>query len=150
LTTSEPVGRTIYEREFKTNLSFKVRKADTCHKCDTFKMRIEMEHNDETKLNLINERDKHVKNADDAYSSKRLDKEKSKLDSTIICIAFDLQQCLPTPFLETSVVFYKRLYWTYNLTTHNLASGQAACYFWHEEVARRGGNEIASCFQGPY
>jgi len=146
LTTSEPVGRTIYEREFKTtNLSFKVRKADTCHKCDTFKMRIDMENNDETKLNLINERDKHVKNADDAYSFKRLDKEKSKLDSTNICIAFDLQQCLPTPFLETSVAFYKRLYWTYNLTTHNLASGQASCYLWHEEVARRGGNEIASC-----
>ena len=31
LTTSEPVGRTIYEREFKTtNLSLKVRKANTC------------------------------------------------------------------------------------------------------------------------
>jgi len=82
---------------------------------------------------------------DDAYSFKRLDKEKSKLDSTNICIAFDLQQCLPTPFLETSVAFYKRLYWTFNLTTHNLASEQAFCYLWHEEVARRGGSEIASC-----
>ncbi|KAF0715101.1 Uncharacterized protein FWK35_00035456, partial [Aphis craccivora] len=137
LTTSEPVGRTIYEREFKTtNLSFKVRKADTCHKCDAFKMRIEMEHNDETKLNLINECDKHVKNADDAYSFKRLDKEKSKLDSTNICSAFDLQQCLPTPFLETSVAFYKRLYWTYNLTTHDLASGQASCYLWHDKIVK--------------
>ena len=122
LTTSEPVGRTIYERDFKTtNLSFKVRKADTCHK--SFKMRIEMEQNAEIKINLINERDKHVKNADDAYNFKCLDKEKSKLDSTNICIAFDLQQCLPTPLLETSVAFYKRLYWTYNLTTHNIASG---------------------------
>ena len=146
LTTSEQVGRTIYERDFKTtNLSFKVRRADICHKCDSFKMRIEMEQNAEIKINLINERDKHVKNADDAYSFKRLVKEKSKLYSTNICITFDLQQCLPTPFLETSVAFYKRLYWTYNLTTHNLASGQASCYSWHEEVARRGGNEIASC-----
>lgn len=41
LTTSEPVGRTTYEKQFKTtNLHFKVPKADTCHKCDTFKMRI--------------------------------------------------------------------------------------------------------------
>lgn len=39
LTTSEPVGRTTYEKQFKTtNLRFKVPKADTCHKCDTFKM----------------------------------------------------------------------------------------------------------------
>jgi len=111
------------EQYMKENLRKQI-----CHKCDTFKMRNDMKHNDETKLNLINERDKHVKNADDAYSFKRLDKEKLKLDSTNICIAFDLQQCLPTPFLETPVAFYKRLYWTYNLTTHNLALGQASCY----------------------
>jgi len=35
-------------------------KADTCHKCDTSKMRIEMEHNQKTKINLITEHDKHV------------------------------------------------------------------------------------------
>lgn len=146
LITTEPVGRTTYEKEFKTtNLRFKVPKADTCHKCDTFKMRINMENNQETKMFLITEHDKHVQNADNAYSSKRQDKEISKLDPTSVCIAFDLQQCLPTPFLETSVAFYKRLYWTYNLTTHDLASGQASCYLWHEAIAHRGGNEIASC-----
>jgi len=57
LTTSEPVGRTTYEKQFKTiNLRFKVPKADTSHKCDTFKMRIEMENNEETNTNLITER----------------------------------------------------------------------------------------------
>lgn len=104
-----------------------------------------MENNEETKTNLITERDKHVQNADNAYSSKRHDKKVSKLDPTRVCIAFDLQQCLPTPFLETSVAFYKRLYWTYSLTTHDLNSGQASCYLWHEAIAHRGGNEIASC-----
>lgn len=144
--THEPVCRTIYEREFKkTKLKFKLRKADTCHKCDVFKMKIEMETNDEKKEKLIEDRDYHVKSADDAYNTKRVDKEKSKLDPSIICQTFDLQQCLPTPFLETSVAFYKRLYWTYNLSTHNLATGQASCYLWHEAIARRGANEIASC-----
>lgn len=143
--THEPVCRSIYEREFKkTKISFKIRKADTCHKCDVFKMKIEMESNDENKNKLTEERDQHVKNADIAYNTKRIDKNKTKLDPSTICLTFDLQQCLPTPFLETSVAFYKRLYWTYNLSTHNLANSQASCYLWHESIARRGANEIAS------
>lgn len=50
---NEPVSRTIYEREFKkTKLKFKLRKADTCHKCDVYKMKIEMENNDANKINI--------------------------------------------------------------------------------------------------
>jgi len=51
-------------------------------------MRIEMENNEETKTNLITERDEHVQNADNAYSSKRHDEEVSKLDPTRVCIDF--------------------------------------------------------------
>lgn len=50
--TEKPVSKSIYEREFKkTKLKFKLRKADTCHKCDVFKIKIEMETNDEEKKN---------------------------------------------------------------------------------------------------
>jgi len=60
-------------------------------------MKIKMENNDVNKNKLIEDRDQHVKSADDAYNSKRVDKEKSKLDPSIICLTFDLQQCLANP-----------------------------------------------------
>lgn len=88
------------------------------------------------KRNVQQEHDKEAENDD---------KQRANDDESMICHTFDLQQCLPTPFLETSVSFYKRKYWTYNLTIHNCGSGFASCYLWHEYLAMRGANEIASC-----
>lgn len=38
-----------------------------------------------------------------------------------------------------------RLYWTYNLTVTDLGSKMSTCYEWHECIAKREANEIASC-----
>lgn len=100
---------------------------------------------DEEKSVTLQKQETHHEAADLAYAEKTKDKERALSDNSITCFAFDLQQCLPTPHLQTSVSFYKRLYWTFNLSFHDLATNEATCYLWHETIANRGANEIASC-----
>lgn len=139
------VSQTIYARNFhKLGLAFKKPQKDTCYKCDTLKMKI-MYANEDEKANLILEQNNHHILAKEAYESKANDKKIAKEDRSVAVFAFDLQQCLPTPYLKTTISFYKRQLWTYNLTVHNLATNEATCYLWDESVSGRGANQVASC-----
>ncbi|CAI6375742.1 unnamed protein product [Macrosiphum euphorbiae] len=96
------------------------------------------------KRNELNiEKKNHQDDAEEAYSSKRIDSSTSTNNKCVLSI--DLQQCLPTPLLESSVAFYKRQLWTYNLTVHNINTSTASCFIWSEPIAKRGGNDIGSC-----
>lgn len=139
------VSRRIYEGEFhKLKLSFKQPKVDTCHKCDVFHMKLTVAEASE-KESIQREVDSHHVEADDAYKKKDADKIYAKENKDTKCYTFDLQQCLPTPFVNSSVSFYKRQLWTYNLTLHDLGNGAVTCFMWHEGEGGRGGNQIATC-----
>jgi hypothetical protein len=127
------------------HLKFKVPKLDTCTKCDTLNTQIKYSLNDLEKHELIKTLQTHQELADFAYLSKAEDKENCKMDSTHKIYTFDLQQCLSTPCLNTSMSFYKRQLWTFNLTIHDCVTGQPYCFMWHENVAGRGANQVASC-----
>lgn len=140
-----PVCMTIYAQYFKNSgLKVKNPKKDTCAKCDKYKIQLTDNNNSSEQRNkLIEEKIKHQDEAEFAYQSKRNDISDMSTDKCVI--SFDLQQCLPTPSLENSVVFYKRQLWTYNLIVHNCTTSQAYCYIWYETIAKRGANEIGSC-----
>lgn len=140
------VSRKLYEKEFhKLNLAFKKPKVDTCHKCDVIQMKLAVCENEEERKEIEKEKNTHHLDADKAYKQKDSDKELAKADPTTKVFTFDLQQCLPTPFVNSSVSFYKRQLWTYNLTIHDLGTGEVTCYMWHEAEGGRGANQIATC-----
>lgn len=57
----------------------------------------------------------HLRKAETARNSLRQDTEKSKKDSTYYVMTFDLEKALPFPILTTSVAYYKRNMYVYNL-----------------------------------
>lgn len=138
-----PVSRRLFETLFhEMNLAIKKPKIDTCATCDRLVLQIKT--GNET-ANLQKQLDEHHKLAEIAYDAKKTDKLLSQSDKARKTITFDMQQCLPTPFVQSSVAFYKRQLWTYNLTVHDCDTGQAYCYLWHEGIAGRGANEVGSC-----
>ncbi|XP_050499721.1 uncharacterized protein LOC126880090 [Diabrotica virgifera virgifera] len=142
-TCLEPVSLKLYSNCFHDlKLSFKKPSKDTCHTCDIITMQMKLaEENGDLKIQLA----EHHLQAEKAYSAKRASKVRAQEDSSFQAYAFDLQQCLPTPLLQTSIAFYKRQLWTFNLTVHNLATDEATCYMWDETIGARGANQIASC-----
>lgn len=144
--TVKPVSRRIYESAFHSaKIKIKNPKKDSCAKCDKLTMQIKNTSDLDAKQALENDLNNHQKDAEDAFESKRIDIKKTVDEKSKSVLAFDLQQCLPTPDIQTSIVFYKRQLWTFNLTVHRCEDKQAFCYMWDETTAARGANQIASC-----
>jgi len=136
------VNRKFYETQFHDlNLAIKVPNKDTCMTCD----RLITLNSNQDKPELSVALKVHQEQADLAYSMKKENKLISKENPQHQTFTLDLQQCLPTTVITSSLAFYKRQLWTYNLTIHNCDSNQAFCYLWNETLANRGANEVGSC-----
>lgn len=141
----EGIFREIFNTEY--NLSFKRRHTDTCRTCDEFKVgleselitanrKIQIQHDHQMHLDLVKKTKADFDNdVNRAIAS----------DDKILVLTFDLEKTLETPSLTTSVAFYKRQLWTYNLCVYDEGTARAYMYVWSEETASRGGQEIGSC-----
>ena len=59
-------------------------------------------------------------------------------------INFDLHKVLQTPQMKVSNLYYGEKLSTYNFSVYDMASKAAKRYILHEELVKRGSNEIAS------
>lgn len=140
----EPVKESFYRHIFNTkfNLSFHRPLTDTCVTCD--KLQVTIEHgNEDSKREAQIQKELHLRKAECAKQAK--DECHNVSDDNQVALCFDLQKMMPTPHVTNSKAYYYRQLWTYNLNIHNLATGNAQMYIWHEGQASRGCQEIASC-----
>lgn len=143
--SDRPVSKTVFTRVFKQyNIGFYVPKQDTCRFCDEFKIK-EMSNKDQVTLQSIKEEKKlHLERALAARSKMTQVTSLAQKNSKMLSFTFDMQQTSPLPKIETSVVFYKRQLWVYNLGIHNLKNHDAYMMVWLEGEAKRGSSEICS------
>lgn len=130
--------RDIFNTEF--NIGFFKPKKDQCNVCSVFNLADEFE-----KTKLLETYERHINNKTLARDLKNADKERAQNDKNLCVACFDLQKVLATPQSNVSDFYYKSKYATYNFTIYDIGRNDGYCYVWHEEVAKRGSNEIASC-----
>lgn len=127
----DPVSEWYYREIFKTkfNLGFGNPKSDVCSKCDAQQGGIA-----------------HKEAAKRAHAAMKSDRDQARQDGGPIYITFDLQKTLPLPKIPTSIAFYLRQLWMYNLGVHLVTANLENGYMqtWLENEAGRGANEICS------
>lgn len=130
----ERVFRNIFTHEF--NISFHVPKKDKCLKCVSFKNNPDGFTSEEKAA--------HEKEVEDSKTRFKFHQDRSKEDSQTLCVSFDLQKVLNTPYGESMLFYYSRKYSVYNFTLFESQTKEVFCYSWGEADAKRGGNEIAT------
>ena len=129
------VSYTVFIREFnKLNISIYKPKTDTCSKCDMYNATKEK----------AEEHREHLKRASDARKYMKDKESLGKEREDILVISFDMQKTQPMPHIQTSVAFYKRQLWLYNLGINNRATNKGTMCLWTEVQGKRGSNEVGS------
>lgn len=129
--------KTIFNKEF--NISFYQPKKDQCSICETYK-----NSNLEEKAKSQENYDRHTVNKIKSREEKAKDTAVAK-DKLNVVACFDLQAVLPTPCGDVSAFYYKCRLNCFNFIIFEIGTKRSLCYFWHEAVASRGANKIATC-----
>lgn len=144
LIAKEWLYRNIFNTKF--NLSFKLPSVDTCDDCDAYQRKIMDAKDEETKKNIEKDKEVHDFAAEERYNLKKKDKSEADLSlGEKKVLMFDMQKCMATPNLTNSKSFYLRKLWTLNFTIFDSTTDCATNVIWSENIAGRGGNEVASC-----
>ena len=142
--TEDPIGEKQFMTILKSNkIKFITPRQDTCRRCDELNIKLK-DATEEEKQNLIHEREKHHEEAQAARDLLSSASTEARLDNEILVFTFDLEKTQPLPFIQTSVAFYKRQLWLYNLGVNTRHDNQGHMFLWLENEGRRGSEEICS------
>lgn len=142
-----PVKEATYRRTFNNsfNLHFHKPSKDTCSKCDSWKVKLEASQNEQERATIKQQHELHLRKAEAARESLKRDKLKAQQEEGFYAFTFDLEKALPFPVISTSLAYYKRNMYVYNLGCHEMETDLGYMYVWNETIASRGSQEIGSC-----
>lgn len=150
--SDHPAQKVTYEffrNYFNVNfdLAFGRPQIDVCSKCEEINVRLKDPHlNENAKRVASAELIVHKRRASKFYSKiKEITEKSQEVGSTIMGLQFDYMQNLPLPVLPVQEVFYFRQLWVYEFCVHNMKTGKATFYSYHEGQALKGPNEVATC-----
>ena len=140
-----PVKENSAEKYLTQNsISFGSTKSDTCNRCDLLLTSLKTEIDEQKRMKLTVQLELQQHKAKFRYNNNlKSEKELATQDPTITLISFDLQQVLPTPYLSTNVVVYKRQLSVYSLGVNEVATGKSFLHMWPETDRGRGSEDVA-------
>ena len=137
------VSKPIFNKFFKDyNISIYVHRMDTCKYCDEFKVLQDQCHTQRPEI-VLQQREHHQR-AEQARLELQLAEAEAKANHELLVFTFDMEKTQPLPKMNTSVVFYKRQLWVYNVGIHTCHDNQGFMCLWTEGEAKRGSSEVCS------
>lgn len=133
-----------YQRVFESDFPIFHLRVDTCKTCD--RLNIISKQRTSAGKEAAEELRAHHTEVSHSFDSVKRDFAASVLPISDACtITMDLQKVFPLPKLTHSNMYYSRQLSCYNFGIHVADSNTGIMLVWHEGVAKRGANEIASC-----
>lgn len=132
--------RDIFNHTPGLNVDFFTPKKDQCEVCFAFN-----HMTPEEKEVAADEHKEHLRKKDIPRKKKNQDRDDATNSTDFCSFVFDLQKVLFTPKCNAGLLFYHRKLSNYNFTIFDLGKREGYCYCWHENIAKRGSNEIGSC-----
>ena len=137
------VSRPIFDKIFKEyNVSIYISRMDTCKYCDEYQVAIE--NGCPNAEEMKNSHEVHLSRAERARLELQLATSEARSNDALLVFTFDMEKTQPLPKINTSVVFYKRQLWIYNVGIHTCHDAQGLMCLWTEGEAKRGSAEICS------
>lgn len=135
-TVSENIFRKVFNENF--NIAFHIPKKDKCLKCCQFENKTDPTPEEQQA------HEAHLIEKDHTYNRYKIHKTIHSKDSATMCISFDLQKVLNTPYGDSMLLFYTRKLAVYNAVIYENGTRNVYCYYWDESQGNRGANEMAT------